>query len=784
MILNFLQTRDPPILPALHQRPHKKRPPISGVDISFDDDIDSLRGFGCNNEETLGGLLFAFFKKYGHELDYERKVISVRQGKLLSKEEKKWQYLQNNRLCVEEPFNTSRNLGNTADDSSVRGLHMEFRRVHKILSEKADLDACCELYESPPEEPHVPLQSYPPPPRPVHISSSATRGKSRGGFPGRGRGGHWNKNQNRRTSNERGYANLPLQPQYITPDLFGYIHSSQEQIMALQAQFQAQARAHAQVQLAQAHAQAHHAQMQQSQSQSSSASANSLGSTPNHQDALAALHPFASYAYFAQLCGMNFYYPNQLYPEGLSTPASPHIVSDHRQGLGRGRRQNGYGSGSRSQSQPPPLPEMYITSNYGHGTSTTGVPGSEDEDFDHSSNGNPATPPEEEPDEYVGYYAIGGSLQHIPAVVDSVDEEEEPFLEQKTIVDRQKRLSQERLPPPLLGRSRDTSPLALDRHRFTRDVSGALCLDNPTSRDRFNDGRGPVIVNGSISMSSSSYIDTPLSNLSPPSETLYSYDGSLSGVDPGGSDGTSDIPTMQPKGVSGHPQLFAQKLLEVHNQAAGNRSENDLTASNLARQHTNGCTSIPMSASSLLSSPKSTSQLASDDEVEGIASARLSPGLRQRAATQRAATQQLLWSNTRPPPLDALKSKGHGSLQEDMEPPLPVPEVSTPLLATTKKSSERDLPSKPPKNHRSHGKPRVNNHKKPPVTPAEKSTPKNNVDSKQRNGNTSNSGTKANPNPRSGLKDWEQPKANKTRKNRTPKVGDAVPVNDVERKGG
>lgn len=773
MILNFLQTRDPPILPALHQRPHKKRPPISGVDISFDDDIDSLRGFGLNNKETLGGLLFAFFKKYGHELDYERKVISVRQGKLLSKEEKKWQYLQNNRLCVEEPFNTSRNLGNTADDSSVRGLHMEFRRVHKILSEKADLDACCELYESPPEEPHVPLQSHPPPPRPVHISSSGTRGKSRGGFSGRGRGNGWNKHQNRRTSNGGGYTSLPVQPQYITPDLFGYIHSSQEQIMALQAQFQAQARTHA---LVQAHAQAQHAQMQQSQSQSSSASANSLGSTPNHQDALAALHPYASYAYFAQLCGMNFYYPNQLYPEGLSTPASPHIVNDHRQGLGRGRRQNDYGSGSRSQSQPPPLPEMYITSNYGPGTSTTGVPGSEDEDFDHSSNGNPATPPEEEPDEYVGYYAIGGSLQHIPAVVDSVDEEEEPFLEQKTIVDRQKRLSQERLPPPLLGRSRDTSPLALDRHRFTRDIPGTLCLDNPVSRDRFNDGRGPVIVNGSVSVSSSSYVDTPISNLSPPSEALYSYDGSLSGIDPNGSDGTSDIPTTQSKGVSGHPQLFAQKLLEVHNQAAGNRSENDLTASNLARQHTNGCTSTPMSSSSLLSSPKSTSQLASDDEIEGIASARLSPGLRQRAATQ-----QLLWSNTRPPPLDALKSKGYGSSQEDMEspPPAPVPEASTPLLVTTKKGSESDTLSKP-KNYRHKNRP----NKKSPITPGEKSTPKNGADSKQRNGNTNNGGAKTNSNPKPGSKDWEQPKANKGRKNKTPKTSDSVPLNDVERKGG
>lgn len=773
MILNFLQTRDPPILPALHQRPHKKRPPISGVDISFDDDIDSLRGFGLNNKETLGGLLFAFFKKYGHELDYERKVISVRQGKLLSKEEKKWQYLQNNRLCVEEPFNTSRNLGNTADDSSVRGLHMEFRRVHKILSEKADLDACCELYESPPEEPHVPLQSHPPPPRPVHISSSGTRGKSRGGFSGRGRGNGWNKHQNRRTSNGGGYTNLPVQPQYITPDLFGYIHSSQEQIMALQAQFQAQARTHA---LVQAHAQAQHAQMQQSQSQSSSASANSLGSTPNHQDALAALHPYASYAYFAQLCGMNFYYPNQLYPEVLSTPASPHIVNDHRQGLGRGRRQNDYGSGSRSQSQPPPLPEMYITSNYGPGTSTTGVPGSEDEDFDHSSNGNPATPPEEEPDEYVGYYAIGGSLQHIPAVVDSVDEEEEPFLEQKTIVDRQKRLSQERLPPPLLGRSRDTSPLALDRHRFTRDIPGALCLDNPVSRDRFNDGRGPVIVNGSVSVSSSSYVDTPISNLSPPSEALYSYDGSLSGIDPNGSDGTSDIPTTQSKGVSGHPQLFAQKLLEVHNQAAGSRSENDLTASNLARQHTNGCTSTPMSTSSPVSSPKSTSQLASDDEIEGIASARLSPGLRQRAATQ-----QLLWSNTRPPPLDALKSKGYGSSQEDMEspPPAPVPEASTPLPVTAKKGSESDTLSKP-KNYRYKNRP----NKKSPITPAEKSTPKNGADSKQRNGNTSNGGAKTNSNPKPGSKDWEQPKANKGRKNKTPKTSDSVPLNDVERKGG
>lgn len=765
MILNFLQTRDPPILPALHQRSHKKRPPISGVDISFDDDIESLRGFGLDNKETLGELLFAFFKKYGHELDYEKKVISVRHGKLLSKEEKGWQYLQNNRLCVEEPFNTTRNLGNTADDSSVRGLHLEFRRVHRILAEKADLAACCELYEFPPEEQHAPLQPHPPPPRPVHISSSGTRAKPRA-YPGRGRGG-FKSNQNRRTSNGGGYANPQTQPQYIAPDLFGYIQSPQDQILALQAQFQAQARAQAQVHLAQVHAvQAHvHAQMhgQQSQSQSST-SINSLNSTQSHQDALA-------YAYFAQLCGMNLFFPNQLYPEGSPAP-TPHIANDHKHGLGRGRRQNGLNSGSRSQPQPPPLPEVYSTPNYG--TSTSGIPGSEDEDFaDHSSNGNPATPP----DEYMGYY-IEESLQHVPAVVGSVDEEGGPFLEQKSNVDRYKRLSQERLPPPLLGRSRDASPLALDRRRFTRDMPESICLDNTTSLDRPNDDRGPVIVNGSISVSSP-YVDTSLSNLSPPSEALYSYDGSLSGVDLNGSDGTSDIPAMESKGLSGHPQLFAQKLLEVHKQAAGGRSGDDLT-SNMIRQHTNGYISAPVSTPSLLSSPKSTSQpsqLASDDEIEPAGSARLSPGLRQRAATQ-----HLLWSNTRAPPLDALKSKCNGSSQEDLGLPLtPVPEVSTPSPTTTKKSNESNLPSKPPGNFRPRGTRGPNNSKKSPATAAEKSTPKSGAGSKQKKG-TSSSGTKANLNLKSGPKEsWEQTKP-KGRK--LPKTTDTAPLNEVERKGG
>jgi hypothetical protein len=803
MILNFLQTRDPPILPSLHQRPHKKRPPISGVDISFDDDIEALRGFGMNNKETLGELIFAFFKKYGYDLDYDTSVISVRHGKLLTKEEKEWQFKQNNRLCVEEPFNTSRNLGNTADDYSWRGLHQEFRKVYQILAEKADLAACLELFVFPPEEPHLPLPSHPPQHRPISIArsnSSHIKRREFNGNGGRGRGPQWHNNSNNNHNNHSNHNNhnnhnshnhnshgnhnnrpnqnkrasngtygAQLSQQYLPQDIFGYIHTPQDQILALQAQFhQAHVRAQA---IAQAQAVQHaqvHAQTYGQQSQSSAASINSLGSAQNHQDALA-LHPLASYAYFAQLWGMNLYYPGPLHSEGSSTPTSPHIANDTRSGHGRGRRQNGYSAGPRSQSQPPP--DMYPNPGYGNGTSTVGAPGSEDEDFaDHSSNGNPVTPPAEEQDEYVGYYDIGGSLQHVPAVVDSVEEEEEPFLEQKSLVDRQKRLSQEKLPTPLLGTS--------------RDASGALGLENASpSRDRLNDHRGPVIVNGSIPVSSSTYTDTPFSNLSPSSETLYSYDGSPPSIDCHGSDGTSDVAATESKEISGHTQLYAQKLLEVHTQAAGGRSENDPTASNMAQQHIDTSISDP----SILSSPKAESrplQLISDDETtEPSNSTRLSPNLRQRAATQ-----QLLWSNTRVPVIDTLKPKGCGLPQEELDvPPTPVPDVLAPS-PIPKKDDKNDAPTKQQhKNGRGRKPVRSNNSsEKPPPTPTEKSTSKNGAGSKQRNG-TASSGTKANAGPRSGAKNGSWERIGNTGKGRKPvvqKTVDSVPLNEIERKGG
>ncbi|GJC97331.1 PAP 25A associated domain family [Colletotrichum higginsianum] len=143
LIIGFLQLRDPPVLPSLHQRQHQRLPKRGGQESAFADDLDKLRGFGDKNKASLGELLFQFFRFYAHEFDYDKNAISIRLGRKVTKQEKGWHIGINNHLCVEEPFNTIRNLGNTADEYSFRGLHLELRRAFNLISE-GKLDECCE----------------------------------------------------------------------------------------------------------------------------------------------------------------------------------------------------------------------------------------------------------------------------------------------------------------------------------------------------------------------------------------------------------------------------------------------------------------------------------------------------------------------------------------------------------------------------------------------------------------------------------------------------------------
>lgn len=234
MILNFLQTRNPPVLPCLHKQPQRLMD-SEGKPSSFADDITALRGSGKKNKETLGDLLFHFFRRYGHELDYEKNVLSVREGRLISKEGKKWQLMHNNRLCVEEPFNTERNLGNTADDISFRGVHLELRRAFDLISE-AKLEECIQQYEFPAVEEKFWEK---PPPRPVPVLSRS-RSQSQSGRGGKGgfgtRGGKNTSTQHRTGLPTRRASSAAAMNKFI--GLQAGTRNIANQDQALQAQFQ------------------------------------------------------------------------------------------------------------------------------------------------------------------------------------------------------------------------------------------------------------------------------------------------------------------------------------------------------------------------------------------------------------------------------------------------------------------------------------------------------------------------------------------------------------------
>ena len=135
--------------------------------------------------------------------------------------------MQNNRLCVEEPFNIERNLGNTADDTSFRGIHLELRRAFDLVKD-AKLSECLEEYVFPAAEEKIfeKPASRPPPVLSRSRSQSQSSRGNRGGYSGRGASRHGLNNQRtsgRRSSSAAAFNKVTL-PQVSLQGLPGRDH--------------------------------------------------------------------------------------------------------------------------------------------------------------------------------------------------------------------------------------------------------------------------------------------------------------------------------------------------------------------------------------------------------------------------------------------------------------------------------------------------------------------------------------------------------------------------------
>ncbi|KAJ3117769.1 hypothetical protein HK098_006124 [Nowakowskiella sp. JEL0407] len=155
MIINFLQIRG--VLPVLQNiRPESDcsvngdQYDVNGRDVYYFKNLEELgKYWTCSNFEQIGELLVAFFKFYAAEFPVVHGVVSVRVGKVLSKDEKGWtrerqQSQQNDGtksgrerfwFCVEDPFDIDQNIARTIDKDTLFKVRGEFIRASKYFCE-------------------------------------------------------------------------------------------------------------------------------------------------------------------------------------------------------------------------------------------------------------------------------------------------------------------------------------------------------------------------------------------------------------------------------------------------------------------------------------------------------------------------------------------------------------------------------------------------------------------------------------------------------------------------
>ncbi|KAM3698556.1 hypothetical protein ACJW31_06G197200 [Castanea mollissima] len=148
MCIHFLQQRRPAILPCLQEMETTYSATVDDIECAFFDQVEVLRNFGSCNKETISQLVWAFFNYWAYRHDYANSVISVRTGSILSKHAKDWtRRIGNDRhlICIEDPFQTSHDLGRVVDKHSIKVLREEFERAAYIM--QYDPNPCVKLFE-------------------------------------------------------------------------------------------------------------------------------------------------------------------------------------------------------------------------------------------------------------------------------------------------------------------------------------------------------------------------------------------------------------------------------------------------------------------------------------------------------------------------------------------------------------------------------------------------------------------------------------------------------------
>lgn len=147
MLIHFLQRRSPPILPSLQDLALELNEPLiylQGSDIRFISDKQAIESEmhrlrnGSQNEESLGQLLYEFFRYYGFE--YKNGVVGIRDLRQFQSDEANAGSAE--MYVVDNPFEVGKDVANVSPSQYSR-IRQEFRRANSLIYDGATLSEIC-----------------------------------------------------------------------------------------------------------------------------------------------------------------------------------------------------------------------------------------------------------------------------------------------------------------------------------------------------------------------------------------------------------------------------------------------------------------------------------------------------------------------------------------------------------------------------------------------------------------------------------------------------------------
>jgi hypothetical protein len=126
MAIHFLQRRPESLLPYLQQNVQERI--VDGYNCGFDENIEKYKQRSAENKESISELVCNFFIYYA-TFDWEDYAVCINTPGIVARKEES----SSHPLCIQDPFETHRNLGDVCKPHGFLAIKFEIRRALQMM---------------------------------------------------------------------------------------------------------------------------------------------------------------------------------------------------------------------------------------------------------------------------------------------------------------------------------------------------------------------------------------------------------------------------------------------------------------------------------------------------------------------------------------------------------------------------------------------------------------------------------------------------------------------------